>query len=254
MSSRMSFQVALNFEDGITRFIKCRPNETVAEASYKARINIPLDCRDGACGTCKSLCESGSYDEGDYIEEALSDDEAAAGYCLPCQMTPQTDLVLRIPSSSLAAKTGAAAHTATVRRHQAPLPHHRRVHPRRRRARRKAPSRTQAAAGVRHEFLERWGAAPVRARVRTVRLVDSDRRGRGNTGRKLGIDGESAVSRPADGRRGTGPIFALRPEKPRPATRESAERMLWTTAEWYRGTTRAPKCLPWSQGFDRPPS
>ncbi|MDI3390616.1 benzoate 1,2-dioxygenase electron transfer component BenC [Streptomyces sp. B-S-A8] len=110
----MSFQVALNFEDGITRFIACRPDETVAEASYKARINIPLDCRDGACGTCKSLCESGSYDGGDYIEEALSDDEAALGHCLPCQMTPQSDLVLRIPSSSAAAKTAAAAHAATL--------------------------------------------------------------------------------------------------------------------------------------------
>ena len=114
MSSRMSFQVALNFEDGITRFIECRGDETVAEASYKARINIPLDCRDGACGTCKSLCETGSYDGGDYIDEALTDDEAAAGYCLPCQMTPHSDLVLRIPSSSAAAKTGAATHTAAV--------------------------------------------------------------------------------------------------------------------------------------------
>jgi benzoate/toluate 1,2-dioxygenase reductase component len=110
----MSFQVALNFEDGITRFVECRPDETVAEASYKARINIPLDCRDGACGTCKSLCESGSYDGGDYIDEALTDDEAADGYCLPCQMTPQSNLVLRIPSSSAAAKTAAATHTATV--------------------------------------------------------------------------------------------------------------------------------------------
>ncbi|MFF8847928.1 benzoate 1,2-dioxygenase electron transfer component BenC [Streptomyces sp. NPDC015127] len=114
MSIRMSFHVALNFEDGITRFIECRPDETVAEASYKARINIPLDCRDGACGTCKSLCESGSYDGGDYIDEALTDDEAAAGYCLPCQMTPQSDLVLRVPSSSAAAKTAAATHTATL--------------------------------------------------------------------------------------------------------------------------------------------
>lgn len=110
----MSFQVALNFEDGITRFIECRPDETVAEASYKARINIPLDCRDGACGTCKSLCESGRYDGGDYIDEALTEDEAALGYCLPCQMTPHSDLVLRIPSSSAAAKTAAAAHTATL--------------------------------------------------------------------------------------------------------------------------------------------
>jgi ferredoxin-NADP reductase/ferredoxin len=114
MSKRMPFQVALNFEDGITRFIECRPDETVAEASYKARINIPLDCRDGACGTCKSLCDSGRYDGGDYIDEALTEDEAALGYCLPCQMTPQSDLVLRIPSSSAAAKTAAATHTATV--------------------------------------------------------------------------------------------------------------------------------------------
>ena len=75
----MSYQIALNFEDGVTRFIECRPNEVVADASYRQRINIPLDCRDGACGTCKSFCESGSYDGGDYIEEALTDDEADAG-------------------------------------------------------------------------------------------------------------------------------------------------------------------------------
>ena len=63
-----TFQIALNFEDGVTRFIECRPNEVVADASYRQRINIPLDCRDGACGTCKSFCESGSYDGGDYID------------------------------------------------------------------------------------------------------------------------------------------------------------------------------------------
>ena len=50
----MSFQIALNFEDGVTRFIQCRPNEIVSDASYRQRINIPLDCRDGVCGTCKS--------------------------------------------------------------------------------------------------------------------------------------------------------------------------------------------------------
>lgn len=110
----MGYQVALGFEDGATRFITCEPAETVADASYKARINIPLDCRDGACGTCKSYCESGSYDAGDYIDEALTDDEAARGYCLPCQMTPHSDLVLRIPTTSAACKTGPATHTATV--------------------------------------------------------------------------------------------------------------------------------------------
>ncbi|MBA8824873.1 NAD(P)H-flavin reductase/ferredoxin [Saccharopolyspora lacisalsi] len=110
----MTHQVALGFEDGVTRFVTCAPHETVADASYKARINIPLDCRDGACGTCKSFCESGDYDGGDYIEDALSDEEADQGYALPCQMMPRSDLVLRIPSTSAAAKTEAATHAATV--------------------------------------------------------------------------------------------------------------------------------------------
>ena len=110
----MTYQVALSFEDGVTRFVPCEADETVADASYKSRINIPLDCRDGACGTCKSFCESGEYDGGDYIEDALSDDEAAAGYALPCQMMPRSDLILRIPGTSEAAKTAAAAHGAAI--------------------------------------------------------------------------------------------------------------------------------------------
>ena len=66
------YQVALGFEDGVTRFITCTDDQTVADASYRARINIPLDCRDGACGTCKAFCESGEFDRGIYIEDALS--------------------------------------------------------------------------------------------------------------------------------------------------------------------------------------
>ena len=110
----MSFKVALSFEDGVTRFVNCGPTETVADASYKARINIPLDCRDGACGTCKSICESGDFDGGDYIDDALTEAEAEAGYCLPCQMVPTSDLVVQIPTTSDVAKTAAAAHPATV--------------------------------------------------------------------------------------------------------------------------------------------
>ena len=40
----MGHAIALNFEDGFTRFIDCRDGETVAGASYRAGINIPLDC------------------------------------------------------------------------------------------------------------------------------------------------------------------------------------------------------------------
>ncbi|MBK0869530.1 ring-hydroxylating dioxygenase ferredoxin reductase family protein [Saccharopolyspora sp. HNM0986] len=110
----MNHQVALSFEDGITRFVTCAPHETVADASYKARINIPLDCRDGACGTCKSFCESGDYDGGDYIEDALTDEEAERGYLLACQAMPRSDMIVQIAGTSEAAKTGAATHQATV--------------------------------------------------------------------------------------------------------------------------------------------
>lgn len=106
--------VALSFEDGVTRFITCSDDQTVADASYRQRINIPLDCRDGACGTCKALCESGSYDGGTYIADALSADEAAQGYVLPCSMKPRSDLVLRIASTSDVAKTSAATYSGTL--------------------------------------------------------------------------------------------------------------------------------------------
>jgi benzoate/toluate 1,2-dioxygenase reductase subunit len=109
-------QVALAFEDGVTRIISCAEDQTVADASYRARINIPLDCRDGACGTCKARCESGEYDGGTYIEDALSPAEAASGLVLPCSMRPRSDLVLQIASTSAVAKTRAASYRGTVTR------------------------------------------------------------------------------------------------------------------------------------------
>ncbi len=110
-----SYQIALNFEDGVTRFIECPEGEIVSDASYRARINIPLDCRDGVCGTCKSFCESGEYELGDYVEdEAMTADEAEQGYVLTCQMTPQSDCVIRIPTTSDVAKTGVTSHPGTV--------------------------------------------------------------------------------------------------------------------------------------------
>src|SRR4051794_6419395 len=110
----MDHRIALAFEDGVTRFITCRDDQTVADASYRARINIPLDCRDGACGTCKSLCESGEFDGGTYLEDALADDEAEGGYVLTCSMKPRSDLVLQIPTTSAVAKTSAATHRGSI--------------------------------------------------------------------------------------------------------------------------------------------
>ncbi|MFG0532036.1 benzoate 1,2-dioxygenase electron transfer component BenC [Pseudomonas sp. yb_2] len=111
----MSYQIALNFEDGVTRFIEATGQETVADAAYRQGMNIPLDCRDGACGTCKCKAESGRYDLGDnFIEDALSEDEIAEGYVLTCQMRAESDCVIRIPASSQLCKTEQATFEAVI--------------------------------------------------------------------------------------------------------------------------------------------
>jgi ferredoxin len=82
---------------------------------HRSRINIPLDCRDGVCGTCKSFCESGRYEHGEYIvDEAMTEDEDAEGYVLTCQMVPESDCVVRIFATSDIAKTGASSYAGRI--------------------------------------------------------------------------------------------------------------------------------------------
>ena len=111
----MSHKIALNFEDGVTRFIDATATETVADAAYRQGINIPLDCRDGACGTCKCFAESGDYDLGEeYIDDALTAEEAVEGYVLTCQMRAKTDCVVRVPASSDVCKTQQSTYEGAI--------------------------------------------------------------------------------------------------------------------------------------------
>ena len=111
----MGYSIALNFEDGVTRFIECGSDETIADASYRVGINIPLDCRDGVCGTCKCRVEAGEYDRGSYLEDALTEEEAAEGLALACQTQPRTDLVVAVAASSEACKTSGQTYRAHLR-------------------------------------------------------------------------------------------------------------------------------------------
>lgn len=110
-----SYRIALNFEDGVTRFIDCGANEKVLDSAFRQRINLPMDCSDGVCGTCKCRAESGSYDMGDdYIEDALTQEEANSGLVLTCQMVPSSDCVISVPVPSTACKTGTSQFSATI--------------------------------------------------------------------------------------------------------------------------------------------
>lgn len=113
----MSYTIALNFEDGVTRFIQCNAGEKVLDAAYRQKVNLPMDCSDGVCGTCKCHCAGGEYSLGeDYLEEALDEEEAREGQVLTCQMIPHSDCVLDVPTAAAACKTGITAFDATVKR------------------------------------------------------------------------------------------------------------------------------------------
>ncbi len=110
----MTHQITLHFEDGATRFIDCLDGESVADAALRAKINIPLDCRDGVCGTCKATCESGQYRLGDYVDDALSRQEAAAGRVLTCQMHPSSDCVVKLATTAEASQVNSSVYPGKI--------------------------------------------------------------------------------------------------------------------------------------------
>src|SRR5258708_10195567 len=76
----------------------------MADVAYRQGMNVPLDGTSGVCGTCKAFCQAGAFDPGSYIEDALSDAEAAEGYVLGCQAKAKSDMVIDILASSGACK------------------------------------------------------------------------------------------------------------------------------------------------------
>ncbi|MBS0122514.1 benzoate 1,2-dioxygenase electron transfer component BenC [Thetidibacter halocola] len=104
-----NYTIALNFEDGVTRLIQCGDDEKVTDAAFRQKINLPMDCRDGVCGTCKCFVEKGEYELEFYMDESMSDEEAEQGYALTCQMIPESDCVVRVSASSAVCKTAPEA-------------------------------------------------------------------------------------------------------------------------------------------------
>ncbi len=101
-----SHTITILFEDGRSVRIPGDDSQTVYLSCLMNKVRIQTDCMEGDCATCKALCTAGVYAMDDYSELALSAEEAAKGYVLPCQMQPKSDCVLEFPyQSSLALKS-----------------------------------------------------------------------------------------------------------------------------------------------------
>ncbi|MGE5201256.1 MAG: 2Fe-2S iron-sulfur cluster-binding protein [Acidobacteriota bacterium] len=86
--------ITLIFADGQSREVVAGVFETVEQAARRQGIHLLTDCREGACGTCKARCLRGEFFLNDYSREALSDEEAAAGRVLTCQMRVRSPCVV----------------------------------------------------------------------------------------------------------------------------------------------------------------
>lgn len=87
----MSHSVALNFADGKTFFISVSENEFLLDAAVRQGIHLPLDCREGVCGTCQGQCETGIYEQEYVDEDTLSERDLAERKMLACQTRVQSN-------------------------------------------------------------------------------------------------------------------------------------------------------------------
>lgn len=76
---------AIVFRDGTTRFVKVDADEMLMDAAQRHGVNLPVDCREGVCGTCRCLREAGEVDVEYIDEEALTEEEVEQGHVLACQ-------------------------------------------------------------------------------------------------------------------------------------------------------------------------
>ena len=110
----MDHSVALNFADGKTFFISVQQDELLLDAAVRQGINLPLDCREGVCGTCQGKCETGVYEQEYVDEDALSERDLSERKMLACQTRVKSNAAFYFDHSSTICNTGETLKIATV--------------------------------------------------------------------------------------------------------------------------------------------
>ena len=73
-----------------------RGGESVLSAALRQGVMLPYSCKNGTCGSCKGLVESGEVYYPFHPPLALEKSEIADGYALMCQAEPLEDLVIKV--------------------------------------------------------------------------------------------------------------------------------------------------------------
>ncbi|NOR18719.1 MAG: 2Fe-2S iron-sulfur cluster binding domain-containing protein [Xanthomonadales bacterium] len=70
--------------------------ESILTAALRQSVMLPYSCKNGTCGSCKGVVESGEVHYPFHPPMALSREDMAEGCALLCQAEPIEDLVIRV--------------------------------------------------------------------------------------------------------------------------------------------------------------
>jgi len=77
----------------------CNPDEMLMKAALRAKIDWPLSCKVGSCGSCRATILEG---EGHHpsgicdVPSLLKKEEIESGMVIACQWTPTTDITVDV--------------------------------------------------------------------------------------------------------------------------------------------------------------
>jgi CDP-4-dehydro-6-deoxyglucose reductase, E3 len=69
-------------------------HESILEAGLRQGVVMPYGCKNGACGSCKGVVQSGEFEQGAHQKTALPEIERANGAALFCCAKPLSDMVI----------------------------------------------------------------------------------------------------------------------------------------------------------------
>jgi CDP-4-dehydro-6-deoxyglucose reductase len=81
---------------GTGRSFAVKPGESVLSAALRQGVMLPYSCKNGTCGSCKGLIQSGEVHYPFHPPLALQRDDFAAGHALMCQAEPTEDLIIAV--------------------------------------------------------------------------------------------------------------------------------------------------------------
>jgi NAD(P)H-flavin reductase/ferredoxin len=95
-----SYAIRLTTRDGKQLDFDCAAGENIVAAAASARIFLPVQCRAGACGTCRAICADGDYELAAYSPGSLPEDAARRREVLLCRTFPRGPLSIVLPYES----------------------------------------------------------------------------------------------------------------------------------------------------------